>query len=89
MPLEESSEDLAQAEGPLVVKFRKLDIPPIDYSKEFLISTEEDFDSARKIAHAYAKGYPQGQPTLEIFRSIGIQIGHDFQFVDQGGGVIR
>ncbi len=75
-------------EGPRVVKLRKLDIPVTDSdSTDFIISSEENFDSAFKIAHAYSKDYVKSQLSVETFKKIGSQISQDFQFTDQGGGI--
>jgi hypothetical protein len=87
MPLEDKTEEINPTNKPQIGKFRKLDIPILRSKPEdFVISTEQDFETAVKIAHAYSKDYTQSQPTVETFEQIGFQIGKDFQFTEQGPG---
>ena len=74
----------ASPQGPDTSDWSFLDRTPEDLA----VSSQEDFDQACKIAHAYAKDYKVGAGDKTTFESIGDRIGNDFQFkYTRGGGV--
>lgn len=79
------NEDPNSPAKPFEITLRKLDLGFIPGDEIFTVSKKEDFDAALGMAHSYVEN-SKPLPTQDALLQIGIKIGEDFQFLDQGGG---